>query len=95
MKVKNLNGTSDSPKCPCGNWLDHWKNYAHDDSPFCSVLSCPKEAEHGAHVQKTDGDRTWYIIPLCAKHNLQKGQEIEILDGTELVKATDRQECGL
>jgi len=94
MKVKNLNGTSDSPKCPCGNWLDHWKKYAHDKEPFCSVLSCPHEAEDGGHVQKIDDDRTWYIIPLCHKHNMQRGQEIEVLDTLELIPATERRKCG-
>ena len=93
ITVKNLNGTADSPKCPCGSWINHWKNYAQDDKPFCSVPACPKEAEVGAHVQKADDEKSWYIIPLCKAHNNLKGQELDIFDGVKLVPVISRDKC--
>jgi hypothetical protein len=94
MTVKNLNGTADSKKCPSGSWLQHWKNYAKDNDPFCAEIICIKKATDGAHVQRQDGkDRRWYIIPLCHEHNTRFGDELEIMDFTELVLATDHENC--
>jgi hypothetical protein len=95
MKVKNINGTSDSPKCPCGTWLRHWEQYSGKTAGCCVESSCLKMAEVGAHVQiKNSEDRSWYIVPLCRGHNNQYGQELDIMDDTELVPATARNKCG-
>jgi hypothetical protein len=94
MKVKNLNGTTDNKKCPCGSWLDHWKNNTGDDSPFCAVAACPREAVDGGHVKKKGDDNTQYIVPLCKTHNGKHGEELDLLAGTELVPVTSRDKCG-
>jgi hypothetical protein len=94
MKVRNINGTSDSPHCPCGNWLKHWKKYTGIDNPACAEAFCHEKVEVGAHVQKTDGDHSWYIVPLCKPHNNLRGQELEIPDYFPLVPATARDKCG-
>ena len=95
MKVKNLNGTSDAQKCPCSNWIEHWKNYAKINNPVCFEASCKENATDGAHIQKYDGDMSWYIIPLCKTHNGMHRATIEILDsyGQYLVPATARNKC--
>jgi len=96
MYVKNLNGTSDSPRCPCGTWIDHWKKYTGVPNPACFENSCGGKGEVGAHVQKTSGDNSWYIIPLCKHHNGLRGETVEIPDVYEklLVPATARDKCG-
>ncbi|MDR1249030.1 MAG: hypothetical protein LBK63_06980 [Treponema sp.] len=94
MKVRNINGTSDSPDCPCGTWLKHYENYSGIDTPACAESSCVENAEVGAHVQKMDkDDRSWYIVPLCKKHNGLHGQVLDILDVFPLVPVTDRKKC--
>jgi hypothetical protein len=94
MLVKNLNGTSDSPKCPCGSWLRHWMRYSGETVGLCAEYTCMQSAEKGAHVQKVDGEKTWYIIPLCTEHNNQRGQQLTISNSVALVPATDRSKCG-
>jgi hypothetical protein len=73
MLVRNLNGTSDSSKCPCGSWLKHWERYNEGSTMFCAELTCTESAEVGAHVQKIDEEKNWYIVPLCEKHNACSG----------------------
>jgi hypothetical protein len=94
MRVKNLNGTSDSPRCPCGTWLRHWERYAGKTARGCSEYACNQPAEKGGHVQKVSGDQSWYIVPLCTYHNNQRGQELIISDDVMLVPATARNKCG-
>jgi hypothetical protein len=95
MKVKNLNGTSDSAKCPCGSWINHWEKYAGTSRGICAEARCVNDATVGAHVQKKDGsDNSWYIVPLCGDHNKQFGKELDISDNKKLVPATDRYKCG-
>lgn len=73
MKVKNINGTSDN-SCSCGSWIAHWKNYGGESIPtYCSEISCIGKDLVGAHVQKETGDNSWYIVPLCKKHNADTG----------------------
>ena len=73
MEVKNLNGTSDL-NCSCGSWLKHWKYVTKREIPYqCVVEGCSKPVEHGGHVQKTNGQQDWYIIPLCKSCNDKKG----------------------
>jgi hypothetical protein len=93
MKAKNINGTSDSPKCPCIVWLKHWENYSGKKASYCSEKTCSKTATMGAHVLKEGQDQSWYIIPLCADHNNKRGQEIEASDSTIFVPATARNKC--
>jgi hypothetical protein len=94
LKVRNINGTSDNPHCPCGSWLNHWKKYAGANNPACAEVSCREEAEVGAHVQKIGDDHSWYIVPLCKKHNGLHGQELDIMDNVQLVSVTARNKCG-
>jgi hypothetical protein len=94
LKVRNINGTSDNPYCPCGNWLKHWVKYTGVSKPACAEVSCREEAEVGAHVQKIGTDHSWYIIPFCKRHNNLRGQELEILDIFPLIPVTARDKCG-
>jgi len=54
MTVRNINGTSDNPKCPCGSWIRHWENYCGRDRWLCSAAGCAEIGTDGAHVQLTD-----------------------------------------
>lgn len=95
MKVKNINGTSDNT-CKCGSWLDHWKKFSDQKVPtYCPETICTQKPEVGAHVQK-DGstDTSWYIIPLCAKHNGEKGKSLTVSDSVKLVPANVNNTCG-
>jgi hypothetical protein len=95
MIVRNINGTSDNPDCPCGSWLKHWKKYTEINNPACAEASCQEKVEVGAHVQKTgNSDYSWYIVPVCKKHNNLRGQELEIPDYFPLVPVTARNKCG-
>jgi hypothetical protein len=94
MKVRNINGTSDNPNCPCGSWLKHWVRYSGNNDPFCAATSCLELPTDGAHVQKMDkDDRSWYIVPLCKKHNGLHGQELDIENNVPLVPVTSRNKC--
>jgi len=54
IKVKNINGTSDN-SCQCSSWLEHWKIFSKiNDRVTCVKNFCMKEADVGAHVQKSD-----------------------------------------
>jgi hypothetical protein len=95
MTVKNLNGTSQN-KCKCGSWLQHWVKFSKRSLPqFCIQATCGEKPEVGAHVQKDDkNDRSWYIIPICQKHN-KKEETFEIMSGTDwLVPANVSETCG-
>ena len=95
MRVKNINGTS--PKaCKCGSWLDHWKNFSGQSLPtWCPADGCSQKPEVGAHVQKDSAtDRSWYIVPLCKKHNAETGKSPNISDSVKLVSANVSQTCG-
>lgn len=95
MKVTNINGTSDN-NCKCESWLEHWKNHGGGTVPkFCPEKSCILPPAVGAHVQKDSGsDNSWYIIPLCSKHNRMKGESLDVSDYTTLVSASVSQTCG-
>ena len=95
MIVKNLNGTSDSPKCPCKTWIKHWANYTGVSPGLCAVSDCSKEAAEGAHVQlKGVDDNSWYIVPLCKEHNGKHGKELIISDHIDPVPVSSRHKCG-
>ncbi len=92
MKVKNINGTSDSP-CPCGTWLKHWQNFSKQTTVYCPADGCLKKDLVGAHVQRADGfDSAWYIYPLCSAHNMHSG-ELDVSDSYVLVAADKRETC--
>ncbi len=93
MKVKNLNGTSQTD-CKCGSWLKHWEKFSGKKAGYCSVSNCNKIADVGGHVQKSNSaSNDWYIIPLCTEHNNKHGQELEISDSTILISANKSLTC--
>jgi hypothetical protein len=96
MTVKNLNGTSEND-CSCKTWLNHWVKFSGRKLPgFCIEITCINRPEVGAHVQKdSKTDRSWYIIPICKKHN-NKQENFEILsDEGLLVPANVSETCGV
>ena len=95
MKVKNINRMGHNT-CRCRSWLEHWKHFGGPHLPLhCAESLCFQEPELGAHVQK-DGsqDDTWYIVPLCKKHNGQIGATLTISDSVALVPANVSETCG-
>jgi len=61
----------------------------------CAVIGCPNTAEVGAHVQKDSStDKSWYIVPLCKKHNAETGKTIDVSESTALVSANVTLTCG-
>lgn len=94
MKLNNINGTSDKT-CACGSWLNHWKNFGRQSVPvYCPVIHCLETTEVGAHVQKDSStDKSWFIVPLCKKHNAETGKSIDVSDSTSLVSANVSQTC--
>jgi len=95
MKVVNINGTSDKT-CKCGSWLEHWKNFSGQAlSTYCPEKTCTQKPEVGAHVQKdSSSDKSWYIIPLCKRHNGETGKSLEVSDSIKLVSANVSNTCG-
>ena len=93
MKIKNINGTSDTT-CVCGSWLKHWQNFSGQTLPtYCPAGACMKTDLLGAHVQKADSsDNKWYICPLCSIHNQSTGV-LEIPDSLQLVSANKQETC--
>jgi len=90
--VKNVNGTS-GLKCKCGSWLDHWKRFSGQTVNYCVEVGCREKEVLGAHVQRDDiFDRSWYIVPLCAKHN-QQTNSLAISDAVNLVSANRAITC--
>ena len=94
LAIKNVNGTSDN-KCKCGSWLDHWKKYGKQNLPtYCCEALCIEAPAVGAHVQKsTITDNSWYIIPLCHKHN-KASNTLSVVDSTTFVTANRGGTCG-
>jgi hypothetical protein len=94
VKVKNINGTS-SNTCKCGSWLKHWEKYSGEKAGLCNEKSCTNSATIGAHVQKLNSiDDSWYIVPLCNKHNNKRGEELELYKSPQLISANVRNTCG-
>lgn len=94
MKIRNINGTSDTT-CKCGTWLKHWEKFSGQTRPtYCPVGSCIRTDLVGAHVQKGGGstDQKWYIYPLCNAHNQHTG-ELEVSDAYKLVSANKKETC--
>ena len=94
MTVKNINGTSDNPKCPCGSWIRHWENYSGSSRWLCAVCNCGNTATDGAHVQiKHTTSNAWFIVPMCKACNGKHGQELDIVDGVMPIAVTSRNRC--
>lgn len=93
MKVKNINGTSQTT-CRCGSWLKHWQNFGGQRTPtYCPEKSCLNKDLLGAHVQKANStNRKWYIYPLCAEHNKARG-DLDVSDSYNLVSANKSETC--
>jgi hypothetical protein len=92
MKIKNINGTSDTT-CSCGSWLKHWEKFSGQTTGYCQANVCIKTDVVGAHVQKADSfDNKWYIYPLCNGHNQHAG-ELEVSDSYKLVSANKKETC--
>lgn len=94
MKVRNLVGTTKNT-CSCGSWLDHWRNHHPGIGVdfFCSHKECLKIDLIGAHVQIVDGvDKSWYIVPLCKKHN-NTSEIFEVVSYATLVPAKKSETC--
>jgi hypothetical protein len=93
MKVKNIDGTSGSA-CGCGSWLNHWEKFSGQPIPgTCRESSCLETKLVGAHVQKDSStDKSWYIVPLCAKHNA-KSDSLSVMDTVVLVPANVGETC--
>ena len=92
MKIKNINGTSDTT-CSCGSWLKHWERFSKQTTAYCQADGCSKTDVVGAHVQRANGnDNNWYIYPLCNSHNMHTG-ELEVSNFYELVSANKKETC--
>ena len=93
MKVKNINGTSQS-ECSCGSWLKHWEEFSNKTATYCGESSCTKKTDLvGAHVQKDNStDNKWYILPLCKEHNSSSGI-LEMNSAYTLVSANKKLTC--
>lgn len=94
MKVNNINGTSDY-KCNCASWLAHWEKFSGLSIDYCPAKGCLEKELVGAHVQKdSDTDKSWYIIPLCRKHNGETGKSLTVSNSCTLVSANVNNTCG-
>lgn len=93
MKIKNINGTSQTT-CACGSWLKHWEKFSGQTVPdCCPVTVCVNKDLEGAHVQRADSsDNAWYIYPLCSAHNQHTGT-LDVPDYLKLVPANKQQTC--
>ena len=92
MKIKNITGTSDA-KCLCDSWLKHWENFSGRTTKYCIVKDCLEKELVGAHVQKAEGNNeSWYILPICNKHNQSK-DVLEVSDAWKLVSANKKETC--
>jgi hypothetical protein len=92
MKIKNINGTSQTT-CVCGSWLKHWEKFSGQTTIFCGAIGCMRKDLVGAHVQKANSsDNKWYIYPLCSGHNQATG-ELEVSDKHKLVSANKKETC--
>lgn len=93
MRISNINGTSGN-SCTCGSWLDHWKKFSGQTAVYCPVVDCLGKDLVGAHVQSGDtSDRSWYIIPLCNRHNAEMGKSLLVSGVFKLAPANVSQTC--
>ena len=93
-KVKNIKNTT-WRSCNCGSWKAHWSIFSNRDVEKCSVYGCENTVDIiGAHVKITEGDRNFYIIPLCKKHNNSKHEmNISMFFSLSFVSANVQKTC--
>ena len=91
---KNVSGSSErSPKCKCGSWKQHWKNFSGREWPsVCSVSGCGNKAVLGAHVYSAGYSNKEFIAPFCSMHN-NKDELLSLKNGTVLVIANQSETC--
>jgi len=90
---KNCIGTSDRPKCKCGSWEQHWKNFSEAAWPKkCSKVGCINPAEVGAHVKRGGISGEW-IVPLCKDCNSINSLSFSLEERRILVSANRSKTC--
>lgn len=62
------------------SWIDYWERKTGIKAPKCHRTGCNESVSEGAHVQLVDGGNEWYIVPLCHKCNMKRGQSF-LVDG--------------
>jgi len=87
VEVHNLNKTADR-KPPPGypTWRIWWETSKRKKFSKCSTFGCTQFADVGAHVQK-EGliDRSWYIVPLCARCNNRSSELPFYVDSNDMM----------
>lgn len=77
-KVKNLNTHRPVPK-GYSYWIDYWEYRSGQKVKKCHRSYCNKPAEDGTHVKLGDSNnQSWYIVPLCHKHNMKPDEEFYV-----------------
>ncbi len=81
--------------CKCDSWLDHWDRFSDQSPTYCPVEECMSHIEIGARVQKeSPADDSWYIVPLCQKHNARTGESLLVNDNVKMVSTNGKETCG-
>lgn len=95
MQVRNINGTTNN-SCKCSSWLNHWLRFSGQVLPStCSEIYCSEKPEVGAHVQIAGStDASWYVVPLCQRHNMMLFGSIELKTNMRLAPANVNLTCG-
>ncbi len=84
MMVKNIDTCSKSNEDD--SRLQYWVSLNKRRAKVCSAKSCINRDVVGALVEKNEGDKTAYIVPLCHMHSKIK-DNIELITGTRLIRA--------
>lgn len=94
MLVTNV-GISGSSFCGCDGRLNHWRRaIRYVGYPECSVSDCHETATLGVPVEKYESDdRTWYIVPMCARHNASNNA-LPVRDSARFASAIVQRSCG-
>ncbi len=79
-KIKNLRAGSRPHPSGYSSWIDYWEKKAGKLAGYCHETGCMCTAEEGAHVQLASeyNNDSWYIVPLCHKHNTQFGGTLNV-----------------
>ena len=64
--------------------LKDWEECCGHQKPICKVFSCTNQAKIGAHMHNTDlgSDSRYWVVPVCANHLKQAGQELHFKTDT-------------
>jgi hypothetical protein len=76
--VKNLQEGSKPTPSGYTSWIDYWERKTGKKAVKCHKTGCNELATDGAHVQLENGGNEWYIVPLCHKCNMQRGQSFMV-----------------